>query len=143
MNNFTTSILVDQTPHQAFDAITNVHGWWSAEIQGDAAEFTYHFKDVHRCAMRLIELIPDKKVVWLVTYNDFNFIEDKTEWIGNKITLDVTPIDGQTQIRFTQEGLTPAYACYEVCSKAWTKYIGESLRNLITTGKGNPNPEED
>jgi len=36
----------------------------------------------------------------------------------------------------------PAYECYKICFDAWTNYIQNSLRNLITTGKGQPNPKE-
>ena len=145
--DFTTSILVDQTPEEAFNAINNVRGWWSEEIEGDTDklhdEFTYHFKDVHRCTMKLIEVIPDKKVVWLVTDNYFNFTEDKTEWIGTKIIFEISRNDKQTKIDFTHQGLVPDYECYQVCNDAWSNYIKNSLRNLITTGKGQPNPKED
>ncbi len=34
--------------------------------------------------MKLIEVIPHKKVVWLVVENYFNFTEDKSEWKGYK-----------------------------------------------------------
>ena len=68
MNNqdFTTTILVDQTPEEAFNAINNVRGWWSEEIEGSTDklndEFKYHYEDVHRCKIKLIEVVPDKKV---------------------------------------------------------------------------------
>jgi hypothetical protein len=46
-------------------------------------------------------------------------------------------------VRFTQVGLVPSYECYEVCSNAWGSYVTGSLRKLITTGEGQPNPIED
>ena len=68
--DFTTTILVDQTPQQVFDAINNVRGRWSEEIEGDTHklndEFTYHYQDVHICRMKLTEVVPIKKVAWLV-----------------------------------------------------------------------------
>lgn len=33
--------------------------------------------------------------------------------------------------------------CYDVCSDAWGGYITGSLRDLITTGEGQPNPSEE
>lgn len=145
-SDFTTSMLVDQTPKQAFDAINNVRGWWSEEIEGDTDklndEFRYHFEDVHNCRMKLIEVVPNQKVVWLVLDNFFKFTEDKTEWIGNKIVFDITEEDGKTEITFTQSGLVPEYECFEVCKNAWTQYVQQSLFSLITTGKGKPNGKE-
>ena len=70
--NFTTSFTVDQTPEAAFAAINNVRGWWSAVpgIEGSTdqlgAEFTYRYEPYHWSRQRITELIPGKKVVWLV-----------------------------------------------------------------------------
>jgi hypothetical protein len=144
--SFNTHFWVPQSPKEAFDAITNVRGWWSREITGGTQklndEFTYRYQDVHHCTMRLIEVVPEKKVVWLVLDNYFNFTEDKTEWKGNTMVFDIGEKDGRTQVRFTQNGLVPDYECYDVCNNAWTNYIGNSLRLLIMTGKGQPNPKE-
>jgi hypothetical protein len=144
--NFTTTIVVGQTPEELFNAINNVRGWWSEEIEGNTEklndEFAYHYKDVHRSKMKLIEVIPNQKVVWLVMDNDFNFVKDKSEWKDNKIVFDITEKDNQTELKFTQLGLVPEYECYDICKDAWTNYIQNSLRSLVTTGKGQPNPKE-
>lgn len=146
-SDFTTTILVDQTPREVFRAINNVRGWWSEEIEGSTAalqaEFNYHYKDVHICKMKIIESIPDQRVVWLVLDNYFNFIKDKSEWINTRIIFDITQQGDKTQMRFTHLGLVPEYECFDLCYNAWTQYIQESLRNLITTGKGKPNPIEE
>jgi uncharacterized protein YndB with AHSA1/START domain len=141
--DFTTTILVDQSPSEVFKAITNVRGWWSEEIEGNTAklndEFNYHYEDVHRCKIKLIEVIPNQKIVWLIEANYFKFTEDKTEWTGTKPTFEITEKKGKTELRFTHFGLTSEYECFEICRGAWTNYIQKSLKNLIETGKGEPN----
>ncbi len=145
-SDFTTTVVIEQSPEAAFKAITNVRGWWSENIEGGTEklndEFSYHYEDVHISKMKLIEVVPNKKVVWLVKENYFNFTKDKSEWTGNKISFEISEKDGKTEIRFTQLGLVPDYECYEICANAWTEYIQESLRSLITTGKGKPNSKE-
>jgi predicted phosphohydrolase len=144
--NFSTLILVDESPKQVFDAINNVRGWWSEEIEGETSrlndEFKYHYRDIHSCKMKLVELIPNKKVEWLVEENYFNFTKDKTEWIGNKISFEINKKNNKTEVLFTHLGLVPAYECYEICFDAWSKYIKGSLYSLITSGNGMPNPKE-
>jgi hypothetical protein len=141
--DFTTTLLVDQTPEQAFKAITNVRGWWSEEIEGDTEklndEFTYHYEDVHYCQIKLIEVIPNQKVVWFVKYNYFKFTKDRSEWTGTKMSFEISEKGDKTEIRVTHHGLVPEFECFNICSNAWTQYIQQSLKNLITTGKGQPN----
>jgi hypothetical protein len=142
-SDFTTSILVDQTHEEAFKAINNVRAWWSEEIEGNTDKlnevFNYHFEDIHTCQMKLTEIIPGKKVVWLVLDNYFKFTKDKSEWIDTKIIFEISGQDNKTQIRFTHQGLVPSYECYDICRDAWTQYIQESLFSLISIGKGQPN----
>ena len=141
-SDFTTTITVGQTPEVVFNAVNNVRGWWSESIEGDTDRpgeaFLYYYKDVHISKMKIVEFIPNEKVVWLVLDNHFDFTKDKTEWNGTKIIFDITVQDNKTQLRFTHAGLVPAYECYDVCQDAWTSYIQGSLKDLITTGKGKP-----
>jgi hypothetical protein len=144
--DFKTSILVDKSPADIIDAIVNFRAWWSEEIEGITDQlnetFFYHYKDVHLCKIKLVEIIPDKKLVYKVLDNEFNFTKDKTEWINTKLIFDILPENGKTKLVFTHEGLVPTYECYDVCEDAWTSYIQGSLYSLITTGKGKPNPKE-
>jgi hypothetical protein len=144
--NFTTTILVDETPQQAFDAINDVRGWWSGEIEGRTdvlgAEFTYSYKKLHLTTQKITELIPGKKIVWHVVDSQINFVRDRSEWDGTDIVFEIEKKGDKTEIRFTHVGLVPAIECYDGCSGAWGFYVNESLRSFIETGKGQPNPDE-
>lgn len=144
--NYTTTLLVDQTPEDVFDAINNVRGWWSGEIDGRTdklgAEFTYRYRDVHHSTQKITESIPSKRVVWHVVDSRLDFVNDKTEWTGTDIVFEITRKDDRTELRFTHVGLGPAFECYGACSNAWSSYINGSLRSLIASGNGFPNQKE-
>lgn len=145
--SFTTTFSVDQTPREVIDAINNVRGWWSEGIEGGTEtpgdEFMYRYRDVHRCHIRVTEVVPDRKVSWLVLDNYFNFTEDQAEWTGTTIDFDVSALDGGTEVRFTHRGLVPEHECFESCSAGWGFYVNSSLRSLVATGKGRPNGKEE
>ncbi len=137
--DYTTTIVVDHTPEEAFDAINDPRNWWagvwSAEINGDnskvGAEFTYRVPEVHYCRMKVTELVPGKKVVWHVLDSNISYTETKTEWNNTDICFDITRKDNKTEVRFTHVGLYPDYECYDSCSNAWGALIGSRLRALI------------
>lgn len=140
--NFTTTIVVDNSASEVFNAINNVRAWWQGEIEGDTNklndEFIYRMEEIHYSKQQIVELIPNEKVVWLVTESKLNPLKfkDESEWTGTKIVFEITEINNKTQVRFTHIGLIPAFECYGDCSWAWGQLIEESLFSLITTGKG-------
>lgn len=144
MSSYTTSFTVTQPPEAVFAAINNPRAWWSDAIEGETdrigAVWHYHFRDIHRCVIKVAEMAPGR-VVWHVLDNDFNFIADKAEWVDTRMVFDITTKGGLTEVRFTHVGLVPAYECYEICENAWGTYIG-SLKSLITTRTGFPNVGE-
>lgn len=142
--DLTITLLVDQTPEEAFHAINNVRGWWSTGIEGGTEklndEFTYRYKDMHYSTQKLVEVVDNKKVVWLVTDSHLSFLKkNKSEWTDTKISFEIALRDDhKTEIRFTHMGLVPEVECYDACLNGWTYYIQDSLLPLITTGKGQP-----
>ena len=137
--DFTTTIIVDQTPEQVFSAINNPQAWWSGEIEGSSGklndEFTYRYKDFHLSKQRIVEVIPGKKVVWLVTESQINYVEDIIEWTDTKMIFEISEQENKTQLRFTHQGLVPEIECFDSCSNSWSQLIQQGLFNLITTGK--------
>jgi hypothetical protein len=144
--DLTIRFTVEQTPEEAFAAINDVRGWWSGEIEGNTdklgEEWTYRYKDIHYSKQRITELTPGKRVVWQVVDGYLNFVEDKTEWTGTEIVFAISKQGERTEVRFTHRGLVPKMECFNGCSSAWGAYISGSLKSLITTGKGRPNPRE-
>lgn len=141
--NFTTSFLVDQSPEEVFNAVNNVRGWWSDEIEGRTdllgAAFTYRYKSLHRSTQTITDFVPGKKVAWHITDSLINFVKDKTEWNNTDVVFEIAKKGKKTELRFTHVGLLPTIECYDGCSGAWSFYINESLRALIAGGKGQPN----
>jgi hypothetical protein len=144
IRNYTLSFVVDQSPAKVFHAINNVRGWWSGQIDGDTdkpgSEFTYRYKDVHFSKQKITELSPDKKVVWHVADSALSFLKKKDEWNNTDIIFEISERDGKTEVRFTHAGLVPQIECYGSCTNAWGMLVGGNLRNLITTGKSQPDP---
>lgn len=144
--DYTTTIIVDTTTEKVFKAIKNFRAWWSEDIEGETDKlnevFFYHYKDVHLCKIKLIEMKSNEKLVYQIIDNQFSFTKDKKEWINTKLIFEISEQNNKTKIKFTHQGLVPEYECYEICEDAWSNYIKKSLLDLITTGKGEPNPKE-
>jgi hypothetical protein len=144
--DLTIAITVNATAQKAFKSINSVTKWWTENLEGSSEklgdEFIVRFGDVHVSTQKLVEIIPDKKVVWLVTDSQLNFIKDKREWTGTKISFEIIEKNNKTTICFTHHGLVLEIECYDACSNAWGDYINNSLRNLVNTGKGQPTQSE-
>ena len=143
--DYSVSIVANVTAQEAFKSINSVTKWWTENLEGHSERlndvFTVRFGDVHVSTQKLVEVIPNKKVVWLVTDSNLNFVKDKHEWTGTKISFEIFEKNNQTEIRFTHLGLVPKYECFDACSNAWGEYIQQSLLSLIRTGKGQPTPK--
>jgi hypothetical protein len=140
--DYKATLTVDATPKEVFKKINSVTKWWTDELEGDSQkigdEFTVRFGDVHVSTQKLIEVAPDKKVVWLVTKSDLSFIKKKDEWTNTTISFDIFTHNNKTQIQFTHTGLIPEVECFKSCTEGWDYFIKGSLFKLLTEGKGTP-----
>jgi hypothetical protein len=138
--NFSATIEVASSPKEVMDRISNVSKWWSRDYEGNSTklndEFVINHPGRHYSKQKLIEVIPDKKVVWLVTDSNLNWIEkDKNEWTNTKMIFEIIEKGDKTVLYFTHEGLVPEKECYAMCEQGWNKIIREWLFKFISEGK--------
>ncbi|HVZ97858.1 MAG TPA: SRPBCC family protein [Chitinophagaceae bacterium] len=142
----TVTIEVAKSPQEVFNCITDVTNWWSKDFEGSSKqlndEFIIHHPDQHYSKQKLVEVIPNKKIVWLVTESTLYWIQkDKHEWTNTEMIFDITAAGDKTILHFTHEGLVPEKECYAMCEKGWSTIIKSWLFHLLTHGI--PSPEMD
>lgn len=140
--DFTFHMESSDTSKNVFETLLNVRSWriglYSETINGKTEklddEFTFSAGGgVHYSKQKLVELIPEKKIVWLVTDSNLSFLEKPDEWTGTKICFDISTKGKKSQITFTHEGLVPKFECYNGCAGAWTQYL-VNLANKLEQG---------
>lgn len=139
--DFSLSLTVKAPAKDAMKRIGEVDLWWAKNFKGKAQKlndkFSVHFGDTF-VDFKITELIPGKKVVWLVTDCNLHWIDDKKEWNDTEVIYTLTEKDGKTTVDFVHKGLTPDSECYESCKPGWTGHLKNSLVKLINEGKGYP-----
>ena len=138
--SFESSISAKISADEALKKISNVAGWWGVSFSGSAEKqndkFVVKMTGDSFFDFTVTELIPGKKVVWLITDCNMPWYSDKKEWANTKLIFDLSETNGTTILHFTHEGLTPNLECYKDCDPGWTHWIKTSLFSYFTTGQG-------
>ena len=143
MKDFTITVAFEKSPKDIFKAITeDVAKWWGGkDLVGDSTklndEFVIHHKGAHYSKQKVVEMTPDKKIVWLVTESELSWLKkDRHEWTSTKMIFELTDKGDKTLLRFTHEGLVPGIECYDTCTRTgWNIVIKDYLFNFIANGK--------
>ncbi|NEA35750.1 SRPBCC domain-containing protein [Streptomyces sp. SID13031] len=123
--------------YAAVTTIDGLAGWWTTDTQGEAGEVggVIGFKFVPGgFDMKVVELVPDKRVLWQV-------VEGPEEWIGTHISWDLEQVDEWAIIHFKHEGWKEQVEFMAHCSTKWASFL-LSLKSLIETTKGAPSPDD-
>jgi len=139
--NYHCSITANITAKEAFEGINNVSEWWAKKLEGSLQKlndvFTTRFGETF-VTFKVIEFIPHKKIVWLVTDCNLHWISDKKEWNDTRISFEISTKGDSTRIDMTHFGLFPGRECFNDCEVGWNHHIKESLSMLLTQHEGLP-----
>lgn len=136
---------IKSSPEKVYGALATREGlaaWWTRDTQGDgklgsALNFRFHNPagaEIGGFDMKVLELQPSKRVLWQVTGGP-------DEWIGTKISWELKQEDDHVIVLFKNLGWKEAAEFMHHCSTKWAMFL-MSLKSLLETGKGAPNPQD-
>ncbi|MFI6388772.1 SRPBCC domain-containing protein [Nonomuraea sp. NPDC050540] len=120
--------------YAALTTIGGLAGWWTTDTKdGGDGVIAFRF-GAGGFDMKVLELQPDKRVLWEV-------VEGPKEWIGTHVVWDLDRADDQTIILFRHEGWAEPVEFMHHCSTKWAVSL-MSLKSLVETGTGAPDPHD-
>jgi len=123
-------------PERVYDALTTPQGlasWWTTDVEAlpqVESLATFRFEDGYQTSMRVVELLPDRRVLW-------ECIEGHGEWLGTTVAFEIAPVAGGTTLRFYHAGWEEESDLFGNCNYHWAMFLG-SLKSYLETGKGHP-----
>ena len=132
---YTTSVEIDKSPDVVFNHLLHdVAKFWPEDFEGESTKLNDEFifttgGDSHYSKNKVVELVPDKKVVWLVTESIRK--TDNFDWTGTKMIFELTPNGDHTLLQFTYDGIILNRE-YERLVQVCDMVIRERLYKFIT-----------
>jgi uncharacterized protein YndB with AHSA1/START domain len=123
--------------YAALTTAEGLAGWWTTNTQGEGNDLggVLQFRfGAGGFDMKVLELHPGKRVLWEV-------VDGPEEWIGTHVNWDLDQVDDHTIVLFKHEGWKEPVEFMHHCSTKWAVFL-MSLKSLIETGKGAPDPHD-
>jgi methyltransferase-like protein len=104
---YSVEIELAKTPNDVFNHLINLSKWWPEDFEGESIKLNNDFilrtGDSHYSKNKVVEFVPDRKLVWLTTESIRK--SDNFDWSGTKMIFEITPKGGYTQLKFTYDGV--------------------------------------
>jgi uncharacterized protein YndB with AHSA1/START domain len=126
--------------NDVYRALTTIDGlsrWWTTDTKGeskDSGAIHFQFGDRGFFDMNVLELDPDRRVLWRV-------VGGPQEWIGTEISFELRREGDFTILLFKHEGWKEPVEFMHHCSTKWAVFL-LSLKAFVETGAGAPYPND-
>lgn len=135
---------IKSSPDEVYKALTTREGlaaWWTNNAQGESTvggvthfPFNADGAELGFFNMKVLELQPPQRVLWQV-------VDGPKEWIGTKVRWELKQDGEYTTVLFKHQDWKEPVEFMHHCSTKWAIYL-MSLKSLLETGKGAPNPND-
>jgi uncharacterized protein YndB with AHSA1/START domain len=123
-----------------YDAIATpdgVRGWWTPDA--DIATEVGGVSQVRFGAGGWTDLRVDRldrpyRIEWTCVAQDVSGFTPNDEWVGTRISFELSEVEGGTRLDLTHYGLAPL-DCIEMCEAGWRRHAGEDLKKLVERGE--------
>jgi uncharacterized protein YndB with AHSA1/START domain len=123
--------------YAALTTAEGLAGWWTTDTRGDGDDvggvLRFRF-GAGGFDMKVLELVPGERVLWEV-------VDGPEEWIGTRVDWSLEQVDDYTVILFKHQDWKEPVEFMHHCSTKWAVFL-LSLKSLIETGKGAPDPHD-
>lgn len=127
--------------HDALTAREGLAAWWTRGTRGEGTlggvlkfRFSAGSAEIGGFDMKVVEVQPARRVLWQV-------VEGPQEWIDTRISFDLRQAGEHVIVLFKHQGWREPVEFMHHCSTKWATYL-MSLKSLLETGKGSPNPND-
>ena len=127
--------------YKALATREGVAAWWTDNTQGESKvggalqfRFSAGGVEVGGIEIKVLELHPATRVLWQVAGGP-------DEWIGTKISFELKQDGEYVIVLFKHQGWKEPVEFMHHCSTKWAIFL-MSLKSLLETGKGTPNPDD-
>ena len=127
--------------YKALTTREGLAGWWTNNTQGESKvggvlqfRFSAGGAEIGGMEMKVLELDPAKRVLWQV-------VGGPEEWIGTKISWELKQDGEYCIVLFKHQDWKEPVEFMHHCSTKWAIFM-MSLKSLVETGKGAPNPDD-
>ena len=134
---YSVAIELPKSQQEVFSHLINLKKWWAEDFEGDdiklKSAFVFTTGDSHYSKNKVVEFVPDKKLVWLATESIRK--TDGYDWTGTKFIFELTPKGDNTILKFTYDGVVFEDE-YDRLVMICDMTVKEMFYNFIINGKG-------
>jgi uncharacterized protein YndB with AHSA1/START domain len=123
--------------YKALTTRAGLASWWTSQTEGESkvgSVIKFRFGDRGFFDMKVLELDPNRRVLWQV-------VDGPAEWIGTRVSWDLRQEENFAIIMFSHQGWKQPVEFMHHCSTKWAVFL-MSLKSLLETGKGAPWPHD-